>query len=179
MKLLTTVLSRLKIAEFIGTEEGRRAFENAQRDIVTLYPSISYLTSDDTNATNTFKDTDLRVAVERGKVYILEATLTFQSAALNNGIGIAFKFPADVSISFQWMHNHTVKEFEGGYNVASGTVSSDTNSVPVANSNIPLTGFGMIKADATGDVILQFRSEGANSVTLKGNMCVLRLMQVV
>ena len=179
MKLLTTVLSRLKIAEFVGTEEGRRAFENAQRDIVTLYPAISYLEADDTIATNTFKDTALRVAVEAGRVYMLEAALTFQSSALNTGIGIAFKLPTSVDISFQWMHNHTVNEFEGGYNVASSAVSSDTNAVPVANSNIPLTGFGMIKADNSGDVILQFRSENTNAVTLKGNMCVLRLMQVV
>lgn len=179
MKLLTTVLSRLKIAEFVGTEEGRRAVENIQRDIVTLYPAISYLENDDTNSTNTFKDTLLKVAVERGRVYTLEATLTFQSAALNNGIGIAFKFPTNVDISFQWMHNHTVKEFEGGYNVASSTVSSDTNAVPVINSNIPLTGFGMIRANNTGDVVLQFRSESTNAVTLKGGLCVLRLMQVV
>ena len=179
MKLLTTVLSRLKIAEFIGTIEGRRAFENAQRDIVTLYPAISYLELDDTNATNTFKDTVLRVAVEAGKVYTLEAALTFQSAVLNTGIGIAFKLPTDVNISFQWRHNVTTATSEGGYNVSSGTVSSDTNAVPVANSNIPLTGFGMIKADNSGDVILQFRSENTNAVTLKGNMCVLRLMQVV
>lgn len=179
MKLLTTVLSRLKIAEFVGTEEGRRAVENAQRDIVTLYPSISYIEQDDTNSTNTFKDTLLKVAVVKGRVYTLEAALTFQSAALNNGIGVAFRLPTDVDISFQWMHNHTVKEFEGGYNVSSGTVSSDTNSVPVANSNIPLTGFGMIRANNSGDVFLQFRSEGATQVTLKGGMCVLRLMQVV
>lgn len=179
MKLLTTILSRPKIAEFIGTEEGRRAFENAQRDIVTLYPGISYLELDDTNNTNTFKDTLMKVAVVSGSIYMLEATLTFQSAALNNGIGIAFKLPTGVDISFQWMHNHTVKEFEGGYNISSGTVSSDTNSVPVANSNVPLTGFGMIKADNDGDVILQFRSEGATTVTLKGGLCVLRLTQVV
>lgn len=179
MRLLTTVLSRPKIAEFIGTEEGRRAFENAQRDIVTLYPIISYLELDDTNSTNTFKDTLLEVSVDAGKVYILEAAITFQSSALNNGIGVAFKLPTDVEISFQWMHNHTFKEFEGGYNVASGTVSSDTNAVPIINSNIPLTGFGMIKAGASGNVVLQFRSEGLNTITLKGGLCVLRLMQVV
>lgn len=179
MRLLTTVLSRPKIAEFIGTEEGQRAFENAQRDIITLYPAISYLEEDDANSTNTFKDTLLQVAVDTGRVYMLEAALTFQSSGLNNGIGIAFKLPAGVEISFQWMHNHTFKEFEGAYNTASETVSSDTNSVPVINTNIPLTGFGMIKAMGVGNVTLQFRSEATDTITLKGGLCVLRLTQVV
>lgn len=172
-------LSREKISEFIGTIEGRRAFEDIQRDIITLFPGIGYLENDVTNSTNTFIDTELRVAVEEGKVYTLEAVLTFQSAALNNGIGVAFRLPTNVDISFQWIHNHTFKEFEGGYNVSSGTVSSDTNAVPVINSNIPLTGFGILKANNSGDVFLQFRSEGAAQITLKGGMCVLRLNQVV
>lgn len=179
MRLLTTVLSRLKIADFINTLEGRLAFENAQRDIITLYPAISFLEEDDTNSTNTFKDTLLKVAVEPGRVYTLEAVMTFQSSSINSGIGIAFSLPSDVEISFQWLHNHTLKEFEGGYNIASGTVSSDTNSVPVANENVPLTGFGIIKSNNTGNVVLQFRSETTNTVTLKGGLCVLRLSQVV
>lgn len=155
------------------------AFENAQRDIVTLYPAISYLEEDDTNNTSTLKDTLLKVAVKRGQVYTLEAVMTFQSDTLNNGIGIAFKLPTDVNISFQWLHNHTVRQFEGGYNIASEQLSSATESVPVINENVPLTGFGIVKADADGDIVLQFMSEGAHTVTLKGGLCALRLMQIV
>lgn len=179
MKLLTTVLDRLKIAEFINTIEGRRAFENVQRDILTLYPIVSYLENDVSVSNNTFANTELRVEVEKGRVYTIDAALTFQSTAATNGIGIGFSLPMDVNISFQWRHNITVKELEGGYNIGSSIVSSDTNIVPVINENIPLCGSGIIKANNSGTVILQFRSEGTNTVTLKGGMCVLRLMQVV
>lgn len=179
MKLLTTVLNRLKISEFINTEEGRRAFENAQRDIVTLYPAISYLEQDDTNSTNTFKDSLLKVAVETGRIYTLEAVLTFQSANTSNGIGIALKVPPSVDFTFDWHHNTASSVKGGGYCNASGSVSADTSTVPAANSNIPLIGKGIIKAGASGDVVLQFRSESTDTVTLKGGLCVLRLMQVV
>lgn len=172
-------LSREKISEFIGTIEGRRAFEDIQRDIITLFPGIGYLENDVSNSTNTFIDTELRVAVETGKVYSLEAFLTFQSANAGTGIGIAFSLPTDVSLSFEWQHNFTPSTKSGGYNNLSGTVSSDSAGVPVINSNIPLTGSGLIKADNSGDVILQFRSSNINQVTLKGGMCVLRLNQVV
>lgn len=178
MKLLTTLLSRTKTAEFINTEEGRKAFENAQRDIITLYPVLSYLVDDESNNTNTFKNSKLSVEVENGKVYFVEAVLTFQSDTLNAGIGIGFNLPSNVDISFQWLHNHTVKSFEGGYNIASGTVSGDTNEVPAINSNIPLTGFGIIKANNTGVVTLQYRSETTNTITLKGGLCGLRLTQI-
>jgi hypothetical protein len=179
MKLFTTVLDRLKIAEFINTIEGRRAFENAQRDILTLSPIVSYLENDVSNSSNIFFNTELKVEVEKGNVYMVDAALTFQSASLNNGIGVAFELPSGVSISFNWRHNHTAKDLEGGYNIASGSVSGDTNAVPAINQNIPLTGHGLIKADSSGTVVLQFRSESASTVTLKGGLCVLRLMQVV
>lgn len=173
------VLDRSKIAEFISTEEGRRAFENIQYDIITLYPGIGYLENDISNSTNSFIDTELRVAVEAGKIYSLEAFLTFQSANAGTGIGIAFTLPTDVSLSFEWQHNFTPTTKSGGYNNASGTVSSDSAGVPVINSNIPLSGSGLVKADNSGDIILRFRSSNINQVTLKGGLCVLRLNQVV
>lgn len=181
MQLLTTVLSRPKIAEFIGTEEGRRAFENAQRDIVTLYPSISYLDADVTTSTGALEDTMLRAGIVRGQVYIVEAVLTFQSASTTNGIGVALKVPLGAEVIGSFTHNTTALASETVTQNASSTISSPTTGVLTANVNVPLIGKWLVKAnDSFGDIVLQVRSElAANVITLKGGLCVLRSTQVV
>lgn len=40
--ILTKLLARLKIAEFINSNEGQKAFENMQRDIITLGSITNY-----------------------------------------------------------------------------------------------------------------------------------------
>lgn len=181
MKLLTTVLSRFKIAEFIGTEEGKRAFENAQRDIVTLYPQISYLEDNFVTNTGSLQDTNLKVACEAGKIYFIDAVLTFRSDSLNHGVGVALKVPSGAEVIGMFQHNHTSDSFEGSSQTASSSIIDHTKNVYVANQNIPLIGKWLVKANgANGDVVLQARSETSGAVmTLIGGLCVLRSMQVV
>lgn len=181
MKILTTLLSRLKVAEFILTEEGRKAFENAQRDIITLYPDISYLENNVTTNTGALVDTDLKVKCEAGKVYIIDAVLAFRSNALNYGVGVALRVPSGSQVVGIFMHNSTSDSFQGSSQVASSSITDHTKDVYIANSNIPMIAKWLVRAnDSSGDIVMQFRSETAGAtMTLMGGLCVLRSMQVV
>jgi hypothetical protein len=181
MRLLTTVLSRIKIAKFISSEEGQVAFENAQRDIITLYPDIAYLESDEPNSTSTLVDSSLKVEIKAGKVYMLDAVITYQSSNINNGMSLALKLPSGASVSGGFWTNNSVYGTESIYNNASSAFSDHTKSVGQANANMSAIGHWIVKADTqtSGNVTLQFRSEGTDTITLKGGLCVLRLMQVV
>ena len=181
MNILTTVLSRLKISEFIGTIEGRRAFENAQRDIVTLYPQISHLTSDFVTDTGALQDSDMRVSCEAGKIYFIDAMITFKSNATNRGVGIALKVPSGADVIGMFQHNSTSDTFQGSSQTASSSIIDHTKDVYVANQNMPLIGKWLVRSnDSFGDIVLQARSETSGAtITLVGGLCVLRSMQVV
>jgi hypothetical protein len=181
MRLLTTVLDRFKIAEFVPTREGQKAFENAQRDIITLYPEISHLETDFVSNTGSFVDSPLRIAVNPGQIYALEAMLTFKSSSTGKGIGLAFKLPTGAEISGMYWHNATATGMQGTSQTATGAISGITTASYVANNNVPLIGKWIVKANtAEGEVILQVRSDtGSDTITLIGGLCVLRLSQVV
>ena len=181
MKLLTKILRRPIIAAFVPTNEGQRAFEDLQRDITNIWPQGSYLDNDVSNSTVALADTGLLGSLEPSAWYVVEADLTFQSAAVTTGIALAFDLPAGAVISGSFEHFNTSTAKVGSYNIASNAFKSATTGVLVANENVPLTGRWLIKNGATmGNANLRFASEdAASAVTLKGGLCALNFYRTL
>lgn len=116
--------------------------------------------------------TGMAAPVEANTTYLVEALLTFQSAGLGVGIGLAFTLPAGATINGGYDHFVTATTKAGGYNNAAGGVSGNTAAVPVVNDNNPITGRWIIKtAAAEGTAQLRFRSSAAaTAVTLKKDL---------
>jgi hypothetical protein len=76
MNLLTTVLGRLKIGEFIKTNEGIKAFENLQRDVTNIYNQIN----------TTYTVSTLPSGILGLKSFVIDATATtFNSIVVGGG----------------------------------------------------------------------------------------------
>lgn len=119
--------------------------------------------------------TGLVISLVADATYMVDAALTFQSAAVTTGLALAFTLPAGATISGRYEHPLTNTTSEGSFNNASGAVGANTTGVPAATTNLPLTGRWVIKTAATaGDAQLQFRSEvAASAVTLKAGLSAL------
>lgn len=137
---------------------------------------IAVLAADVSDVTGVFVNAGaLSLNLVGGASYLVDALLTFQSAAVTTGLAIGFTLPAGAVISGLYQHNTTATALEGSYNIASGAVKGNTSAVLVATENVPLQGRWLIKTDVTaGSAQLQFRTEvAASAVTLKAGLCVL------
>lgn len=108
-------------------------------------------------------------------VYMVDGVLTFQSAAVTTGIGLAWTLPAGATISGAYDHNVTNTTAQQAFNIAAGAVSANTTDVPAAATNTPLRGRWLIRTGVTaGNAQLQFRTEvAASSVTIKKDLSAL------
>lgn len=136
----------------------------------------SVLPADVSNSTVTYADaTGSFVTLPANATYLIEALLTFQSAATTTGIKLGFSIPTGAEISGLFLHNITANTLEGSYNILTESGKGVTSGVLVANENVPIQGRWLVKTAATaGNAQLQFRSEVATSaVTLKAGLSVL------
>lgn len=139
------------------------------------------LAADVAEAAGAFKDAPgMGPTLDANTTYLVEGLLTFQSANVAVGIGLAFTLPVGATINGAWRHFVTANAENGGYNNASGAVSGNTGAVPVANDNNPITGRWIIKtAAAEGIAQLRFRSSAAaTAVTLKKDLSTLVFRKV-
>lgn len=98
-------------------------------------------------------------ALAANSTYLIEAALTFQSAALTTGIGLAWLLPAGASISGGYTHpGATAAAVQSAYNQGNATVSANTSAVPVINANLPIVGRWIVKITTAGSILLDFRS---------------------
>lgn len=137
---------------------------------------IAVLASDVSDITAAFVNAGaLSLSVAAGATYLVDALLTFQSAAVTTGLALGFTLPAGAVISGMYQHNTTATAREGSYNILPGAVKGNTSAVLVATENVPLQGRWLIKTSVTaGNAQLQFRTEvAASAVTLKAGLCVL------
>lgn len=131
------------------------------------------LSADVAEAAGVFADAPgMQSTLDANATYLVEGLLTFRSAGVGVGIGLAFTLPVGATINGGWDHFITAVTKGGGYNNASGVVSGNTGAVPVANDNNPITGRWIIKtAAAEGIAQLRFRSSAAaTAVTLKKDL---------
>lgn len=119
--------------------------------------------------------TGLLIALAANSTYLVDGLITFQSAAITTGIGLAFTLPAGATISGLYHHNSTATALVGSYNNASGATKGDTSAVPTAADNVPITGRWLIKTAGTaGNAQLRFRTSLATSaITLKQDLSAL------
>jgi hypothetical protein len=176
------VIPRVNWGQFVLDEHQQpiqrtiQDLEEFQRFVYETIPEAIGLSAGDTvtlpanvaDNTGAFVDaTGMAVIVEPDTTYMVEGLLTFQSANVGVGIGLAFTLPAGATINGGYDHFITATTKAGGYNIASGAVSGNTAAVPIINSNNPITGRWIIKTDSEGTVQLQFRSSSAGTaVTL-------------
>lgn len=180
MNLLTSLLRRDKIAEFISTNEGVKAFENLQRDITNIWPAVSSLAADFSNSTVTLIDSGMLGGLQANSTYLIEAFLTYQSAAVTTGITVGLTIPSGV-ISGGFNTNTSATAIEGSYSIAGGTVKGTTSGVLVANENVFLRGAWLVNTSATaGNANLQFASEvGGSAVKLIGGLSLCKFTQLI
>lgn len=112
--------------------------------------------------------------------YLVEAALTFQSAAITTGLALTFTLPAGATITGAYDHPLTLNTFTGSYNNAAGAVGANTTDVPAAATNLPIRGRWIIKTAGTaGNAQLQLRTEvAASAITLKKDLSVLRFLKI-
>lgn len=143
---------------------------------ISLAQSVALLNADIADAIGVFINAgNLIGALEANSSYLVEGLLTFQSVSLVVGIGLGFTLPAAASINGGYSHNATPTGAQSVYNNAAGTVNANTTAVPVAGTNLPITGRWIIKTGVTaGNAQLQFRTgAGGNAVTLKQDLSTL------
>lgn len=139
------------------------------------------LAADVAEAAGVFADAPgMGATLDAHTTYLVEGLLTFQSAGVGVGIGLAFTLPVGATMNGGYDHFVTATTKAGGYNNASGVVSGNTGAVPVANDNNPITGRWIIKtAAAEGIAQLRFRSSAAaTAVTLKKDLSTLVFRKV-
>lgn len=124
--------------------------------------------------------TGMLAALVANATYLVDALLTFQSAATTTGIALCFTLPAGAAISGAYSHNTTATAIEGSYNNASGAVGGNTSGAAAAAANLPITGRWVITTGATpGNAQLQQRTEvAASAVTMKAGLSVLVVRRI-
>lgn len=112
--------------------------------------------------------------------YLVEGMITFQSANVGVGLGVAITLPAGATITGGYSHQATATGSQSAMNLASAAVNANTTAVPVANANTPLIGRWVIKTAGTaGSAQFQFRSgAGGTAVTIKQDLSVVSFRKI-
>jgi hypothetical protein len=126
--------------------------------------------SDYTNSTVTLSSvTGLSFTALASTIYMVEALLTLQSAAVTTGLGLALTIPSGTVIG-GWWHATATQGDTGGEQTATGAVAVFSSGVRAAATNVLVMARWLVSVGVTGGTIqLQAASEVASSaITLKG-----------
>lgn len=138
---------------------------------------VAILPADVSDTTGAFVNaTGLALSLLANATYIVDALVTFQSAATTNGAAFGFTVPAGASISGLYAHNsNATGGVVGSWNNASGAVGGVTTATGAAAANVAMSGRWVIKTGGTaGSAQMQFYSENAGTaITLKADLSVL------
>lgn len=132
------------------------------------------LGSDQANSTVTLATSGLSFAALANTTYLVQAFITFTSAATTTGIAAALDIPSG-SVSGFGLHPISATVPGSFEQIADNATTGTTTAVRAATTNVPMMVFFIVAVGATpGNVTLMFRSEVAGSaVTLKANLTAL------
>lgn len=163
-------------SDFVLTDAGPGGLASLalnQRTVV-MPGDVADVTANFVNATGLF------APLAANSTYLVEGALTFQSAGLAVGLGLAFSLPAAASIVGAFSHNATATAAQTAYNNGAGIVSGNTTAVPVINTDLPISGRWIIKTGVSaGNAQLLFRTgTAATAVTLRGGLSALSFRKI-